>query len=138
MLITPHFSVTEFACRNGVPYPEKWIEPRLRPLCNVLEMVRATFDRPIVVLSGYRTLVHNFRVRGKLLSQHLFGRAADIQIEGISPTEVYTTVLRLAKAGLGIGGLGRYQSFTHIDIRPRKADGRLAIWTGERLAADVV
>jgi uncharacterized protein YcbK (DUF882 family) len=135
-LITPHFSVEEFDCHDGdnTPYPSEWIDERLHPLCTVLEAVRAEIgNRPIHILSGYRTLAHNTAVGGAKQSQHLLGRAADIQAEGIAPSEVHAVILRLFDAGtIEIGGLGLYPGWVHIDLRPRPADGHLARWTGTK------
>jgi hypothetical protein len=131
-LITPHFSIEEFHCHDGTPYPTEWIECRLHPLCTVLETVRAELgSRPTWILSGYRTLAHNRAVGGAPHSQHTQGRAADITVENIPPSVVHAAVLRLFHAGrIEIGGLGLYASWIHVDIRPRPPSGYLATWTG--------
>ena len=91
----------------------------------LLAMVQAQFgSRPILVTSGYRTATTNERLRREGIdaarnSFHLRGRAVDIQIPGVAPA-------RMAELGflLGLGGVGVYASFVHLDTGPRR------IWSG--------
>lgn len=137
MRLTKHFSVEEFAqpARHGffhpAPYPKGWIESRLRPLCEALEVLRAELGgKPVRVLSGYRSALYNRQIGGARKSQHVQGRAADITVDGISAEKVHAATLKLYREGrLKIGGLGLYPSFVHIDVRPRKT---LARWRGSR------
>lgn len=133
--ITEHFALYEFSCRDEArtPYPEKWIDTRLLCLCQRLELIRYEFgDKPLTVLSGYRTPEYNRKIGGARASQHIEGRAADIVIAGVPPEELHAKILALYNAGdLRIGGLGSYETFTHLDIRP---GDRLARWVGSRLA----
>lgn len=132
--ITEHFSLGEWACHDGSDYPVHWIETRLRPLCEQLEIVRDAIRREhrtavVRILSGYRSPAHNKSIGGAKHSQHMEGRAADIQVVGVPAGTVHWIVLDLYKAGhLAIGGLGDYPGFTHVDTRP----GRLARWAGSR------
>lgn len=134
-LITPHFALHEFALDEaraaergcvGAPYPEAWIDSRLRPLCDVLEVLRAHFGgRPVKIHSGYRTPEYNVAVDGAERSQHVQGRAADISIKGVEPRAVYQRALALYRGRrLAIGGLGIYDWGVHVDIRP----GALETW----------
>lgn len=144
MMVTPHFHVDEFAqpARHGfprMPYPPEWIEDRLRPLCEALEVIRAEFsDRRITIISGYRTPLYNAKVGGEPKSQHMEGRAADFWIQGVDPFSAYAICLRLHALGrLKIGGLGKYPGFSHIDVRVNQQGAlvsRLAKWDGARTA----
>lgn len=131
-LITPHFSLDEFACRDGSPYPREWINERLRPLCLALEALReACGGRAVTVLSGYRSPAYNAKIGGARLSQHVEGRAADVQVNGLAPSDVHRVALDLHLAGrVRLGGLGLYPSFVHVDVRPGV---RLARWSGSRV-----
>ncbi|WP_426175539.1 D-Ala-D-Ala carboxypeptidase family metallohydrolase [Massilia sp. TWR1-2-2] len=61
----------------------------LRSLCrNVLEPVRAHFQRAIVVHSGYRCRAVNTAVGGSESSQHCKGEAVDFHVSGFSVYEV--------------------------------------------------
>jgi uncharacterized protein YcbK (DUF882 family) len=128
-VITPHFSEKEFACHDGISYPHEWVENRLKPLCEVLEVIRsACGDKGITILSGYRSPQHNLDVGGASASQHMVGRAADITVAGMNAHDVHEIVLQLYRDGkIQIGGLGSYAGWVHVDIR-HNADGRLRRW----------
>lgn len=140
MNVTAHFAVSEFdrphRVRNGVvyrtaPYPIRWLDERLKPLCLILEELRAALGgKPIQVTSGYRDPQYNRAIGGARRSQHMEGRAADIVVAGVSAEKVHETALHLHEEGyVKIGGLGRYPGFAHIDVRPTT---RLVRWTGSR------
>jgi uncharacterized protein YcbK (DUF882 family) len=128
--VTDHFAAAEFACRDGRLYPDAWIEDRLRPLCNTLEVIRAAIGLPIVIVSGYRSPEHNARVNGALNSQHTAGRAADIRVADLSAAALHARILELHDQGAlpRLGGLGAYRSWVHVDVRQGT---RLARWTGK-------
>lgn len=165
MTITPHFTAEEFACRDGTPYPVAqvdaddphgctWLETRLQPLCDTLEIIRDAVGGPLIIDSGYRTLAYDDRlykahvaavgddglVAPASRSQHPQGRAADIKAPSLTPVQLFTLILTLYNDGKlpRLGGVGLYPSFCHIDIRNRpNADGsptggHLAIWGGAR------
>ena len=140
--ISPHFSLSEFglpegkAAEYGFPpadYPAEWVEPRLRPLCAVLETLREELGGArITIISGYRPPAYDAeRIRRGAAgvssqSQHGQGRAADIQVHGVAPQVVHDTLLRLVGAKrIAIGGLGIYDTFVHVDVRP---GGGLSRW----------
>jgi uncharacterized protein YcbK (DUF882 family) len=87
----------------------------------LLAIAQAEFGgRPIIITSGYRTKDTNDRLRRQGIdaarnSFHLQGQAADIQIEGVPPA-------RMATLGsiLGLGGVGLYATFVHLDTGPQR------------------
>lgn len=89
MRLTAHFTLAEFtrsesAKRHGVsnePTPEHL--ENIKVLCErVLEPIRAKFG-PINISSGYRSKTLNHYIGGTLKSQHLEGKAADIDMDGM-------------------------------------------------------
>lgn len=129
--VTENFAWHEFSCRDGTAVPAEY-RPHVRRLCAALEVLRADLGRPIVIVSGYRTESHNRSIRGAKQSQHLRARAADIQVPGVSPDAVADAIERLILEGrLPSGGIGRYDTFTHYDVR-----GYLSRWD-ERTAKAV-
>lgn len=129
-LLTPHFYVTEFDCRDGTPYPSEWVETRLRPLCEDLELLREKCGgHPITIVSGYRTKEWNERVGGADDSRHLYGDACDFVISKVPARTVYDLANAMQETGiLRCGGLAYYAQrvpFVHLDIR-----GRRARWQG--------
>lgn len=133
MKVTEHFSVSEFACKDGSSYPVEWIETRLHTLCEVLELVRAEFGAAIRISSGYRTSAYNTKIGGALNSKHVRGEAADIVVVGVGVETVQARIHALYRLGRlpKLGGLGKYSTFTHVDVRPRVGD-RLSTWFGAR------
>lgn len=124
------FKVKEFRCRDGSDTVLISDE-----LVQLLQRIRDHFGRPVVINSAYRTQSHNAAVGGAPRSQHLLGTAADITISGVTPLEAaqYAEYLQ-PKAG----GIGVYQSFTHVDVRTSRSrwDSRngneqaVLAWTG--------
>lgn len=109
--LSPHFSRHEFDCRDG-----SRANPDAR-LIEALERLRAICgNRPLRIVSGYRSPAYNKRVGGAPRSQHLVNRAADIP-------SGYATVAQARQAGFrGIGSSGVWA--THVDVR----SGGIARW----------
>lgn len=98
------------------------VRENLFELATNLEVLRAHFNVPVTLTNAYRSPEHNAAVGGSKNSQHLLGKAADIKMKGISPDEVADAIDFLIDMGLmKEGGLGRYNTFTHYDIRGTKA-----------------
>ncbi|MEW8195231.1 MAG: D-Ala-D-Ala carboxypeptidase family metallohydrolase [Candidatus Thiodiazotropha sp.] len=104
-----YFSRHEFRCRCGCGKNTVDTE-----LLEVLEDLRAFFERPVVPNSGHRCEQYNKEVGGGEKSQHLEGKAADIVVVGVSPYEVYDYLNHKYPNQYGIG---QYPDFTHIDVR---------------------
>lgn len=67
--------------------------------------------KPIILTSGYRTEHTNKITEGAAVnSMHMYGKAADIHMEGI-PIDYLARLLRLC----GGAGIGTYPSFVHVD-----------------------
>lgn len=131
-----HLSWHELACKDGTAYPLKWQTSRAVPLAAAFEAIRhACGGRPISVLSAYRTPEHNRRIGGAKHSQHVEGRALDLRPPaGYDVSEFYRVVSDLARSSVpSIRGIGKYQTFVHIDIRP---GAHLALWRGAGVKDD--
>lgn len=120
MQLTKNFALQEFASKDGAPTPHELLE-NIHKLATNLQVLRDHFQAPIRINSGYRSPSHNKKVGGAPKSQHVQGTAADIVVSGKTPDEVYEAIEQLIKAGkMHNGGLGRYNTFTHYDIRPEQ------------------
>lgn len=117
-----HFSLAEFASRDGADTPRGAIG-NIQALMNQLEVLRAELGgNPITIISGYRSPAHNTSVGGASRSQHLCGRAADIRVGGHTPVQVHSKIEELITAGRMVqGGLGIYDTFVHYDTRGTRA-----------------
>lgn len=116
-----YFKKEEFRCKCGKHCNGYPVEPR-EELVKVLEKIRKYFGKPVIINSGIRCATHNANVGGANASQHMKGTAADIVVKDVAPERVamYAETL-LPKTG----GIGRYKTFTHIDVRPV-----MARWNG--------
>ena len=111
--LSAHFKVREFACSDGSD--AVFISPEL---VEILEKIRVHFGRPVHINSAYRTPAKNKAVGGAAQSQHMYGLAADITIQGVTPSQIASYAETLLP---GTGGVGIYKSFTHIDVRRTKS-----------------
>lgn len=111
--LSTNFRVREFACTDGSD--PIFIDTEL---VEVLQKIRAYFGKSCTITSAYRTPTRNDKVGGSPFSQHLYGRAADVKISGVSPKKVAAYAETILK---NKGGIGIYSTFTHIDVRATKS-----------------
>lgn len=80
-----------------------------------LEDLRRLCGFPLVVTSGYRSVLRNQEVGGATNSFHLRGMAVDISTRSFSPSMLY----RFIKGAflVGFGGIIVYPFHVHLDIR---------------------
>ncbi|MEG1661164.1 MAG: D-Ala-D-Ala carboxypeptidase family metallohydrolase, partial [Clostridiales bacterium] len=81
-----------------------------------MQKIRDHFGKAVIINSAYRTASHNSKVGGSPKSQHVQGKAADIRINGADPL----LVAQYAES-IGLGGIGLYDTFTHVDTRATKS-----------------
>lgn len=121
MRVTENFWLSEFESKDGEVMPPNVLE-NIIELAENLQLIRNHFNAPITINSAYRSPAHNKAVGGAKNSQHLYGKAADIVVHGVAPDVVADTIENLIDEGvISQGGLGRYNTFTHYDIRGNKA-----------------
>ena len=121
MQVTKNFKLSGLEFSDAIP-PE--LVANAVELLKNLQVIRDHFQRPIVIISGYRSPARNAAVGGADKSQHLEAKAADIKIAGIPTEEIYNRIDKLIAQGLvKQGGLGKYikSGFVHYDIRGSKA-----------------
>lgn len=99
MRLSEHFTLDEMmasvtARRLGIrniPIPNEI--RNLGLLCqNLLEPLRRKLNQPIIVTSGFRCEKLNKVVGGSPTSQHRYGQAADIRVNGLSPEALYLII----------------------------------------------
>ena len=119
MKLSNNFSREEFKCNCG----ECEYDTVDSKLVEVLQDIRDKYAASVTVTSGNRCPEYNRKVGGKpktsesMGSQHMRGRAADIQVKGISPHEIAQYLNWKYPEELGIGD---YKLFTHVDTRNLK------------------
>jgi len=121
MNLTKNFNREEFDCSDGSEMPIE-VQLNIAELAVQLEIIRSHFNAPITINSAYRSLEHNRKIGSNDTSQHVLGKAADIVVKGYTPDEVADAIEFLISTGLlKEGGVGRYNTFTHYDIRGTRA-----------------
>lgn len=111
--LSKNFKVSEFKCNDGSDTVLISDE-----LVDLLQKIRDHFGVAVTINSGYRTSTYNKKVGGATNSQHVKGTAADIVVKGATPLEVAQYAEYLMHSS---GGIGVYQSFTHVDVRTSRA-----------------
>lgn len=97
----------------------------------LLDVLRASFGRRLIVTSGYRCQSHNAKVGGSETSRHLVGAAADLRpVAGMSYTE-FAAVVGGVFAFPGCE-TKEYPEKTHVHVAiPRAGAG--VTWSGEAI-----
>lgn len=115
--LTKNFQVKEFKCNDGT-------DPIFiaKELPMVLQYIRMRVGKAVTINSAYRTANYNKKVGGVDGSQHCYGTAADIAVKGYTPKQVAAIAREIMPDW---GGVGIYDTFTHVDVRAEKAD-----WNG--------
>lgn len=133
MKLTKNFSLKEFT--HSVFYNEEQqqmvlesfdkdseLKNNIQKLANNLQVLRNYIGKPIKINIGFRPLWWELKQGRSGKSQHVFGKAADISINGVEPLEVYRAIeLLISRGDMLQGGLGLYNSWVHYDIRKTKA-----------------
>ena len=111
--LSNNFKVKEFACNDGSDTVLISDD-----LVDLLQKIRDHFGVSVTINSGYRTSTYNKKVGGATNSQHVKGTAADIVAKGVDPL----TVAQYAEYLMpNSGGIGVYQTFTHVDVRTSRS-----------------
>ncbi len=114
----------ELACKDGNPVPQEFY-PNAEAICKRADKLRELLGVPLHVNSGYRTAAYNKHVGGKPHSEHLTASALDLRCHEWTPAQMADLYEGLIRLGIvPDGGIGRYDSFIHIDIgKPRRWRG---------------
>ena len=142
MKLSQHFTLEELtvsttAARKGWDNtPNATETTNLVRVALLLEQVRALFNKPIVVNSGYRSKVVNDYIGSKDTSQHRIGCAADITIPGKTPREVVEAIVKSDIPYDQV--IQEFDSWVHISVpdtaaRPARKQALIIDRNGTRL-----
>ena len=122
MKLTDNFNLEEFECKCGCIMPE-YVKENIITLADNLQVLRNKVGA-LRLTNAYRCPSHNSEVGGAKNSQHLLGKAGDVKSKSLEPSEIADITEDLMNSEKIVeGGVGRYNTFTHIDIR-----GIIARW----------
>ena len=120
MKLTKNFNLSEFECNCGCSMPD-FVKKNVIELAENLQVLRDAVGK-LHLTNAYRCKDHNADVGGAVNSQHLKGKAADVKSSTMSPSEIAVIVDDLMKSEkFKLGGVGIYNTFTHVDIRGSRA-----------------
>ncbi|MDX9719480.1 MAG: D-Ala-D-Ala carboxypeptidase family metallohydrolase [Myxococcota bacterium] len=121
--ISAHFRWEQFRSTGDNQSVPEAMRGNVRLLCEQLEqLVDALGARPMRILSGWRSEWWNHRLGASPKSLHLQGLAADFVVEGVRPSRVRQALESLIEQGrIRDGGIGRYATYTHYDLREASA-----------------
>jgi uncharacterized protein YcbK (DUF882 family) len=101
---------------------KKELLPKLQKLANNLQVLRDALNASISINIAYRPKWYELLKGRSGNSRHCKCEAGDITVDGYTPLQVNSKIEELIKSGdMAEGGLGKYNSFTHYDIRGNKA-----------------
>ena len=116
-----YFNTSEFDSPDVPGTGTKMQTSTLQMLCEA----RKIADVPFKINSGYRTIVHNSKVKGVSNSAHLKGYAADIA----TPRGKHQVKILIALRQAGFKRFGVYSNFIHVDNDPTKK--QFVAWGGK-------
>lgn len=119
----PNFRKSEFDCKHtGIN--------RMRPeFMERLQQIRDTFDKPLIITSGYRDKTHPVEASKHGPGEHYYGCAADVAISGTDAMDLIVIAYGhgIRRIGLKQTGAGR---FIHLGMGDQLGLGfPSTIWT---------
>lgn len=110
------FDRDEFKCKCGqyhAPYCDGFPAEPKEAMVRIADQVRRHFGKPAHVISGIRCPQHNADSDGVANSQHMYGEACDLMVEGVSSAELlaYVKTLPGVRYAYAINGTN-----VHFDI----------------------
>lgn len=111
---------------HAVPFAQGYVQIDINEVQALWEVQEALklhgIYRPLVITSGYRTQATNEAIEGAARnSQHMYARAADMYVDGVSMRDLFNTCWDQGASG----GMGYYDSHVHLDSASRRW------WVGE-------
>jgi hypothetical protein len=99
--------------------PPRSLWPSLLAVTKVADEARHRLGRPLRISSAYRNAAYNKAIGGASASIHMWGGALDLSG---SPVTLVGILEAMRKEGVFKGGIGRYKTFTHVDVRGKNTD----------------
>ena len=99
--------------------PPRNVWPQLVAVTAVADEARRRLGKPLRINSAYRSPAYNRAISGARMSQHTRGAALDLSG---SPAALHKVLTQMRSEGLFRGGIGRYRTFVHVDVRGKNAD----------------
>jgi hypothetical protein len=99
--------------------PPRSLWPSLLAVTKVADEARHRLGKPLRINSAYRSPAYNRAISGASASIHVRGGALDLSG---SPATLHKILTQMRKEGVFKGGIGKYRTFVHVDVRGKNAD----------------
>ena len=99
--------------------PPRALWPSLLAVVRVADEARHRLGKPLRINSAYRSPAYNRAISGASRSIHVQGGALDLSG---SPATLHKILTQLRAEGFFKGGIGKYRTFVHVDVRGKNAD----------------
>jgi hypothetical protein len=99
--------------------PPRSLWPSLLAVTKVADEARHRLGRPLRINSAFRNGAYNRAIGGAKNSIHRLGGALDLSG---SPATLHKILTQMRKEGVFKGGIGKYRTFVHVDVRGKNAD----------------
>jgi zinc D-Ala-D-Ala carboxypeptidase len=120
----PSFKEAEFRCRHTG-------KCAMRPeFMDILQQIRTTYGRPMIINSGYRDRSHPVEAGKKTAGEHTYGLAADIRVYGEHAIMLQWIATEYGIRRFGIQQKGAIESrYIHIGYGDKGFHFPPALWS---------
>lgn len=115
-----HYAEGKAKGLNALPPKELW--NNMAHTARMADEARHRLKSPIVIVSGYRNKAYNGAVGGASGSLHMQFNALDLQPAKEEVWRLHQIISQIRREGLFTGGIGKYNTFVHVDTRGKNAD----------------
>jgi len=120
----PNFSEGEFICGDT---DECCMQPAF---IEVLQKIRQIYGRPMIISSGYRSIIHPKERHKSKAGEHSLGLAADILCHGVDALALIHIAQDMLVKRIGVSQKGDLNSrYVHLGIGNRFGLFSEAIWS---------
>lgn len=110
-------------CAGKNTYPPQHLWSNIAATARALDTFRTRIGKPVAITNAYRSPAYNACIPGSATnSLHMQFCALDFKVSGMAAPDAAMALRVLRdREGLFVGGIGQYNSFTHIDTRGSNA-----------------
>lgn len=120
----PNFTRSEFKCSHT---DECHMD---QYFMETLQQIRDTYDRPMIITSGYRHNSHPVEINKTKPGEHVYGVAADILVRGTSAMELMVIAYSYGIRRIGINQKGDHNKrFVHLGTGNKRLHFPRGLWT---------
>lgn len=106
-----NFQESEFRCK------ETFECDMSREFMDVLQNIRSDYNKPMVISSGYRSVLHSKEVEKVIPGEHVAGMCADVLVSGLDALVLTGIAIKHGITRIGLHQRGKHSDrFIHIGM----------------------